>query len=905
MNEFRCKSCDAVIDLSTAHDGVVECRFCHNAYTVPTTTEDVRQQLLIAENELDRCDFDSAYGAYAKAIAIEPSEPESYFGLALASFKVQYIRDTKDPKKKRLQPICHEASDKRFADDKNYRMALRLASPEQKVIYLKRAEEIDAINAEFYRLKKSGLRYDCFICVKVTNEDGGNTQDSYEALKLYNYLKKLGYLPFYSEQEMQGRVGVDYAALILYALHTSECMLVVCTDEDYLLTPWVKNEYTQFGELIEGERKDSDAIAVVFKGKPIQNLPGRKGKIQGVDLGNASAYVEIAEYVDNHTPEARARKLEAEERIKAAEKEKQRKALAQEKLIAEMKAQLAALAEQTRKNAEQTGSGNKSDPSKEMAALKAELAAQLEAIKNTQAQATKVTFDGSLSGDALLEAMEQAKRDKAAREEAERKERELRREEERRREAEERKRKEEEFKKDHLYVGETLTVGKFPAGKDDWTDPIPHDESSAEGMYDIVWEVRKSDENTAVLVTKNVLVNLYGDRCDVIRDPKTGSSRLGVRTSPIGAWIKTKLLPSLGEEERTFFAKGFSLLSQRDVEDLFPEKSTRIKRCVDAFRHRGLQTWWLSDWTPPQGFANQAKQYRVKSDGNIEERFFDEWPNGVVLKVTVSSKRADIADLIDPVKIKERENARRAERQEAERKKLEEERAKREAAEKKREEKRLAREEEKKRLRAEAEVNPTVENFLKEDFDILHEHNSGNGNDEYILMRYKGNGERVTVPSGVTHIEARAFENHTEIKSIAIPKSFIRFIKKDYYGAYDYLSNPFWGCNNLSEISVEEGAAEYRSEGNCLIHVPKKILVCGNANGAVPKDEIKEIGSCAFGRFDKIKEIVIPDCVETLGNGAFVSCTSLASVTMPKALKKYIKTAFDNNGKKIKFTFTK
>ena len=58
MNEFRCKSCDAVIDLSTAHDGVVECRFCHNAYTVPTTTEDVRQQLLIAENELDRCDFD-------------------------------------------------------------------------------------------------------------------------------------------------------------------------------------------------------------------------------------------------------------------------------------------------------------------------------------------------------------------------------------------------------------------------------------------------------------------------------------------------------------------------------------------------------------------------------------------------------------------------------------------------------------------------------------------------------------------------------------------------------------------------------------------------------------------------------------------------------------------------------
>ena len=41
-------------------------------------------------------------------------------------------------------------------------------------------------------------------------------------------------------------------------------MLIVCSKEEYLLTPWVKNEYSRFMELIHDERKDVDAITIVF-----------------------------------------------------------------------------------------------------------------------------------------------------------------------------------------------------------------------------------------------------------------------------------------------------------------------------------------------------------------------------------------------------------------------------------------------------------------------------------------------------------------------------------------------------------------------------------------------------------------------------------------------------------------
>ena len=338
ISEWRCKSCNAVLNVSSAVDGVAECKFCHNVYTVPkeSTSEAVLNFLRMGEHDLDTAKFDDAYAAFAKAAQLDLEEPQAYFGMALAEFKVQQLTDYVNQK---LQPICHAVSDKAFSYNKNYRKALSLATECQRKVYEAQCKDIDAIKREFYALEEDDINYDTFICVKVS--DGGEfTRDSHYAASIYDHLKDRGYKPFYSEREIKGRTGAAYEALILYALMKSECMIVVCSDESYLQTPWVKNEYTRFLKLIGDAEKDSDAITVAFLGSPIERLTGKRSKIQGIDLGKPDAFSLIESYVEKHTPQARAirekeqitKELEAEEIRKQIEEQKRAQAELEKKL---------------------------------------------------------------------------------------------------------------------------------------------------------------------------------------------------------------------------------------------------------------------------------------------------------------------------------------------------------------------------------------------------------------------------------------------------------------------------------------------------------------------------------------------------------------------------------------------
>ncbi len=328
--EFLCKTCNASLDVSTVVGGTIKCPYCKNVYAVPKneTSAEVVELLRIGEHELDNGEFDRAYSAYEKAAKADPGEPGGYFGMALATFKIRYIKDEVNNIR---QPICYEIVDKSFSSDKNYLTALKLATREQRSVFERDARDIDYIRTEFLRLKDTGLDYDCFICTKVSDVSGGYTTDSMHAMRIYNHLKSRGYAPFYSEEEIRGREGVAYEALILYALYMSECMLVICSDESYLRTPWVKNEYMRFIAMInDTDNKDCDSITIVFEGKPIEKLPSENAKIQGIDLKKPDAYTRIEDFVERHTPEAKkrraelaaAREREAEEIRKTIEEQK-------------------------------------------------------------------------------------------------------------------------------------------------------------------------------------------------------------------------------------------------------------------------------------------------------------------------------------------------------------------------------------------------------------------------------------------------------------------------------------------------------------------------------------------------------------------------------------------------------
>ena len=325
MNENVCKNCNAPLDLSSAKHGVLTCEFCGSSFTLPKTgqSDAVVRLISAGQTALDLCRFDDALAAFSKALELDGTEPEAYWGRALAKLRVQYLKDEVND---RLQPICHDFGERVFSQERDYERALSFSTEYQRAAYTEKAAEIDYIQNEFRRLKESGLDYDCFICVKVTAEDGRPTADSADAAKLYLALKKSGYKPFYSEFEVRDRAGADYEAMILYALRMSESMLIICSDEEYLNTKWVKNEYTRFLSLIADEEKESGSLTIAFRGRPIERLPGRKGKIQGINLSDLDAMDRIRAFIDSHDEEKKRVQRDSvrEEEQKKAEEARKR-----------------------------------------------------------------------------------------------------------------------------------------------------------------------------------------------------------------------------------------------------------------------------------------------------------------------------------------------------------------------------------------------------------------------------------------------------------------------------------------------------------------------------------------------------------------------------------------------------
>ncbi|MBE6625414.1 MAG: TIR domain-containing protein [Ruminococcaceae bacterium] len=318
---LQCAGCTAPLDEKIANTGVYRCKFCGYTNILPKKeqTSEVIHYLRSGDEGLNDTDFERAYNAYEKAAELDPKESKAHFGMALAANKVKYIKDVVND---RWQAICCQVSEKKFSSDPHLAKAIKLATPEQKKEYAARASEIDYIREKFVELQKTGLIYDTFICVKVSDGNGGYTQDSVWAGKLYDSIKKSGLNPFYSEREIGDRVGEDYEALILYALHTSKSMIVVCSHEEYLRTPWVRNEYTRYYSMMTDNEKQSNSIMIAFDQDVIERIPGIPGKIQGVEFHSFDASQKITDFVSKFANAKERARKEAEERAKREEERK-------------------------------------------------------------------------------------------------------------------------------------------------------------------------------------------------------------------------------------------------------------------------------------------------------------------------------------------------------------------------------------------------------------------------------------------------------------------------------------------------------------------------------------------------------------------------------------------------------
>lgn len=290
---LKCKMCGGDLDIE-AGVVVADCEYCGTKQTIPNVDNEKKMNLFNRANRLRfNNDFDKAMGVYESIVAEFPEEAESYWGLCLCKYGIEYVDD---PATARKIPTCHRTSYDSIFDDQNFEMALEYADAVASKIYREEAREIERLQKAILDVVKKEEPFDIFICYKETDENGDRTMDSVLAQDVYDALTQKGYKVFFSRITLEDKLGQEYEPYIFAALTSAKVMLAFGTCYEYYNAVWVKNEWSRFLDMMKNDKEKY--LIPCYKNIDAYDMPREFGKFQAQDLGKVGAVQDLVRGIE-------------------------------------------------------------------------------------------------------------------------------------------------------------------------------------------------------------------------------------------------------------------------------------------------------------------------------------------------------------------------------------------------------------------------------------------------------------------------------------------------------------------------------------------------------------------------------------------------------------------------------
>ena len=264
------------------------CMHCGNIYFNEHADKEYYSLLDMALAQRQTAKFDEAFEIYNMLVNKfhDKDLSDVYFGMFLCEFSVIFENNMQE------QPFPSFYAMRKTSCYTNYyyKKAIEQATANKNEEKLKTFEEL-VENIEYARktyiaIEKSNRPYDIFICYKKTDNEGNLTPEFEKAKHIYTTLKNLGFKVFFADETINKQAVREWEPHIYYALYTSKAMLVMCSDNDYLNSAWVKNEWKRFISIKTNNENRAPIIPIVSDNFKASELPNALARYQALQYDN-------------------------------------------------------------------------------------------------------------------------------------------------------------------------------------------------------------------------------------------------------------------------------------------------------------------------------------------------------------------------------------------------------------------------------------------------------------------------------------------------------------------------------------------------------------------------------------------------------------------------------------------